>query len=192
MFLLSGLGSLLGIGGGAGAAAGAAAGTAAAGTAAAGTAAAAGTGISLSSILQGVATVGGIVATIASGQAEAERLELAALDAEAEKPLENLQGIDRRRSLKAAAVEAIGELETAYAGSGVDLSFGTAAQAKTDALRELDLGLTSDTGTTMTRLSRLAERAANYRTMAKRTRQMAGLQAFTQGLGLFSSLAQRG
>lgn len=171
--------------GGGGAAAGAATGAAATG------AAAAGSGFSISSVLQGLATVGGIVASIQAGNAEASRLEMQAKDAEAEKPFETLQSIDRKRSLMAQAAEAVGASDTAYAASGVDLSFGSAQQARTEVFRGLDLGLDTDTGTTGTRLTRLDERAANFRSMAKEVKQSAAWNAFFQGVGLFRSLGQQ-
>lgn len=180
MFLLSGAASLLGGGG-----------AAAAGGAAAGATAAAGTGFSLSSVLQGLATVGGIVATISAGNAEASRLEMQANDAEAEKPFETLQGVDRKRSLLKAAAEALGEQDVAYAASGVDLSFGSAAQARKDAYREVDLGLETDSATTMGRLARLTERAANFRTMAKASRRMGMIRGLSQGFSGLASLADQ-
>lgn len=179
-FMLS---PIIGLVGGAGAAGTAAAG-AAAGTAAAGAA----SGISLASILSGGATVLGLVSSIAAAQAEKEQMDLAAADAEAEMPLETLKGIDRRRSIKQATAEAIGEMDVAYAASGVDLSFGTAAQARTEAFREADLALTSDSGTTMTRLARLQERAANYRRMGKRALRAGVLTGLASGLSSASRL----
>lgn len=164
MFLLSAASGLFGAGGAAATAA----------TAATGAAAAAGPGLSLSSILSGVATVGGFVSSIMAGNAEADAARAAAIDAEREQSLENLQGINRRRSLKAAAAEALGEQDAAYAASGVDLSFGSAAEARRRALRETDMALTSDGGTQETRVARLQERAANYRRQAGRAR-MAGV-----------------
>lgn len=164
--------------------------TAAAGTATT-VAATASTGLSISSILQGVATVGGIVATIAAGSAEAESLNMQAKDAEAEKPFETLQSIDRKRSLLAAASDAKGELDVAYAGSGVDLSFGSAAQQRQNVYREADLGLNTDSATTQMRLDRLTERAQNYRRMAKRGMIASYLSAGVKGLQGFASIAQQ-
>jgi hypothetical protein len=152
---------------------------------------AASTGLSISSILQGVATVGGIVATIAAGNAESAALKAQARDAEAEKGFETLQSIDRKRSLLAAANEAKGELDVAYAGSGVDLSFGSAAQQRQNVYREADLGLETDSATTALRLDRLTERARNFRKMAKRTKLASYLSAGVKGLQGFSSLQQQ-
>lgn len=162
-----------------------------AGAGAAAGAAAAGTGLTISSILAGGASVLGLVSSIAAGQAEGEAMDLAAEDAKREQSLETLQGIQRRRSLKLAAAEAIGEQRTAYAASGVDLSFGTAAQAEKEALRELDLGLTSEAGTTETRLARLQERAQNYRRLGRRARIMGLIDGGTRALSTAARMRQR-
>ncbi|MCZ8545075.1 hypothetical protein OOJ09_12850 [Mesorhizobium qingshengii] len=169
----------------------AATGAAATGAAATG-AAAAGSGFSLASILQGTATVLGVVSAIGAGNAEATQNELAASDAEAEKPLETLQGISRRTSIKRQMAEALGAQDVAYAGSGVDLSFGTAKEARSDAYREADLGLATATGTEMTRISRLTERAAAYRAAAKSARRMGFLNALTGGIDNALSFGERG
>lgn len=183
MFMLGAVSGLLGGAGGAAAgAAGAAAGTAGA---------AASTGISISTILQGVATIGGVVASIAAGNAESESLKAQARDAEAEKPIETLQHVERRRSLLKAAQESVGELDAAYASSGVDLSFGSARQARENTFREADIGLNSDAGTTASRLNRLSERASNYYRMAKNARKMGVIGGLTRGLGGLSSLMQQ-
>lgn len=173
----------------------AAAGTAAAGTAAAagtGAAAAAGSGISLASILQGTATVLGVVTAIGAGNAEAAQNEMAANDADTEQGVETLQGIARRTSIRKQMADALGAQDVAYAGSGVDLSFGTAKSARTDAYREADLALSTSTGTEMSRVSRLAERAANYRSMAKTSRRMGFLNALTGGIDNVLSFKERG
>lgn len=186
--LLTGLTGLLGLGGAAGAATVAVPGIAGAAT----LVPAAASGLSLAGILQGTASVLGLVASISAGAAEGEALDLQAADADREQALENLQGIERRGSIKRAMVDALGAQDVAYAASGVDLSFGTARQARTDAFREADLGLTTSAGTTMTRLSRLSERAANYRSSAKRARMggfLSGLAGFGSNL---ASIAGRG
>ncbi|CDX54576.1 putative golgin autoantigen [Mesorhizobium plurifarium] len=173
--LVGGLTSLFG----GGAAAGTTWAAANAGAAATTTAA---SGISLSSILQGTATVLGIVSSIGAGNADAAQAEMAAKDAESEQNLETLQGISRRTSIRKQMAEALGAEDVAYAASGVDLSFGTARNARTDAYREADLALTTDTGTEQTRISRLVERARNYRAMAKQARAGGVLNALTGGV----------
>ncbi|RUW43973.1 MAG: hypothetical protein E5W19_32385 [Mesorhizobium sp.] len=171
-------------------------GAAAAGTAAATTTAAAGTtaasGISLASLLQGTATVLGIVSAVGAGNAEAAQNEMAASDAESEQSLETLQGISRRTSIRKQMADALGAEDVAYAASGVDLSFGTAKAARSDAYREADLGLTTSTGTEQTRISRLVERAKNYRAMAKQAKAGGILNALTGGADTLLSFNQRG
>lgn len=167
-------------------------GAAAAGTAAAGTAAAAGSGFSLAGILQGVATVGGLVASIGAGQEDAMQKELAASDAEQEQQLEVLQGIDRRRSIRLAMRDTVGAIGSAYAASGVDLSFGSAAKARQDAYREADLGLISDTSTETGRVARLSERAANYRSSAKRAKSLGLFNGVAGAAGQLASFMKRG
>lgn len=157
-----------------------------------GAAAAASSGFSLAGILQGVATVGGLVASIAAGNEDAAQAELAASDAEQEKGLEVLQGIERRRSIRAAMRDATGAIGSAYAASGLDLSFGTAAQARTDAYREADLALTSDTSTESGRIARLSERAANYRSSAKRAKRMGVIRGVTGAASQLASFGARG
>jgi len=175
------MGSLFG---GGGAAAGAGAAATGAGAAAAG-------GFSLSTLLQGTATVFGIMSSLNAGKADAEGYELAAQDAEREKPLETLQGINRRAGIKQKMMAQVGEQDVAYAASGVDLSFGTPNAARQDAFRNADLELTSDVGTEQTRVARLDERAANYRKRAKRARSAAAIDAVGIGLKGFSSIAER-
>lgn len=173
---------------------GAAAGTAAAGTAAAGAATAgltAAQGFSLSQLLAGGATVLSMVSSFNAGEADASALEQQAEDAAREQPLETLQGIERRAGLKRAAADSIGALDVAYAASGTDLSFGTPAQARKDAYRELDLGLTADAGTQMTRTARLDERRKNYLRMAGRARTAGRFEGFMTGLSGAARIAER-
>ena len=142
---------------------------------------ASGGGFSLAGILQGVATVAGIAGTLAAGRADAQAHEQAARDADMETAVETLQGIDRRRSIKGALIDAVGAQDVAYAASGADVSFGTAAQAREDAFREADFASSSATNTELQRTSRLAERGANYRLAARRARSGAVWQALAQG-----------
>ncbi len=173
----------------------AAAGTAAAGTAAAGTAAAAGGavagGITASSILQGASGLLGMFSAIAAGNAEGEALDLAAEDAAREKPLETLQGIARRTSIKSAMMEQIGQQDVATAASGADLSFGTPVEARKQAFRQADLGITTAVGTEQTRIARLDEREANYRKMAGKARAGGWLKAAFTGFDTAASMAGR-
>lgn len=168
------------------------AGAAAAGTAATTVAPAVSSGISLASILQGTATVLGVVASIGAGNAEADALEAQAIDAESEKSLESLQGINRRVSIRRQFADAVGAQDVAYAASGVDLSFGTARNARSDAAREADRALAADVGTEQGRISRLTERAASYRRSAKRAKQSGVLNGVLGGVDSVLSFVERG
>lgn len=150
------------------------------GLGATGTAASAtGIGGTLASILSGTATALSIASGIGAANTEADALNAAAIDAEREQALETLQGIGRRSSIRREMMDAVGAQDTAYAASGVDLSFGSATQARRDAFRQADLALTTDTGTEFTRLNQLSERAASYRRQARRTRGVGLLEAGT-------------
>lgn len=182
---------LFGLGGAGGAAAGTAG-------AAAGAAGAAGAGAALSggsiftTLLQGGATLLGMMSTIEAGDQEADMLEAKAIDAQAEKPLETLQSISRRTSIKQELAEAIGEREVAFAAAGVDLGFGTPAEAKKEAFREADRALTNENATEETTLNRLDERSSQYRLSAKRAKSSARRQALLQGLSFGLGALGRG
>lgn len=164
----------------------------AAGTgAAAGAAAGISTGGLISTILQGTATVLGVASAFSAGAAEEDALKAQAIDAEREQAVQNLQGIERRGSIKAAMRDAQGAIDSAYASSGLDLSFGTAAQAKQEAYREADMMTTTNTGTELGNGARLMERAANYRNSAKRARRAGIVQGLTAGIGGAADIARR-
>lgn len=131
------------------------------------------------------------MSAISAGNADAEAAELAAQDAEREKPLETLQGISRRTGIKAEMMDRIAGQDVANAASGVDLSFGTPLQARKDAFRQGDVALETDMGTEQTRIARLDERAANYRKRAKRARASGLFDALTIGLKGATDIAGR-
>ncbi|WP_126010180.1 hypothetical protein [Georhizobium profundi] len=169
-----------------------AAGVGATTTAAGATAATAAQTLSLSQLMQGGATVLSMFSSIQAGNADAQQANLAAIDAEREVPLETLQGINRRASIKRQLMDSIGTLDTAYAGSGVDLSFGTPSVARSEAFREADRALNSDAMTEQTRVGRLNERAANYRRAAGRARSRGFFDAIGTGLKGAASFLNRG
>lgn len=178
MMVFSSLAALLGTGG-------------ALGGAAAGTAATLGTtGLSLASVLQGAATVGGLVSAVMSGQAEGERADAEAADAEREKTFETVQAHDRQRQTLRAAAEALGEQDAAYASSGVDLSFGSAAQARKSVFRDADLAGNTNAATASLRLDRLTERAENLRKAGKRARAMGVIGGLAGAAKGFSSILE--
>lgn len=148
-------------------------------------------GFSLSSLLQGTATVLGIANAISAGNAKAEEYKLAADDAARQVPLETLQGINRRASIKQEMMDRVGEMDVSSAASGVDLSFGTPNQARKDAFRQTDLAVATDVGNEQTRVARLSEREANYRKMSKKAKSSGLFDALTIGLNGATSIMDR-
>ncbi|WP_377299624.1 hypothetical protein [Rhizobium sp. SGZ-381] len=146
----------------------------------------------LQTLLQGGATALGIANAISAGDEKADQLNLAAEDAQRQIPLETLQGISRRSSIKQEMMQRLGQMDTANAASGVDLSFGTPLQARRDAFQQADLGLATDVGTEQTRVARLEERSADYRRRARRAQQSGIFDALTMGLSTANDIAGRG
>lgn len=149
-------------------------------------------GSTIASILQGTASLMGVMALNKGAGIEATSFEMEARDAEAEKALENLQGIGRSAEIKRSLRQAVGEMDVAYGASGVDLTFGTPSQARTEAFREADVGLTTSANTTLSRTARLDERAANYRSRAKSVRQAARTQGRQKMLSTAADIMLRG
>lgn len=171
------------------AAAGSAAGAA---TGAAGAAGAAAGGSTIASILSGGATALSILYGVAGANEKASSLELAARDAQGEQNTEQLQGLQRRSQIRSALAQAIGEQDTAYAASGVDLSFGTPSEARKAAVRDADSAVSIDGMTTLSRVSRLEERSKMLRAQARSTRRGALLQGAIQGLSYAADVKGRG
>lgn len=136
------------------------------------------------SILSGGATVLSVVNAGRAADAKSMALEAQADDAVTQSRIATLQGIDRQNSLKAAMVDRIGTRDVATAASGVDLSFGTAAIARRQEISDTERALAIDNDTTNLQVTRLSERAANYRIQAR--------QASAGGLATAASLALEG
>jgi hypothetical protein len=122
-------------------------------------------------ILSGGATVASVLAARRAGELDARMLEFAADDAMLERKIEEIKGIDRRNTIKAKFIETVGERDVAYAASGIDLTFGTPAIARTEAVRDTERALNVDRATEDLRRSRLLERAAVYRYAASQARE---------------------
>ncbi|HEX9837123.1 MAG TPA: hypothetical protein VGB90_09730 [Alphaproteobacteria bacterium] len=175
-------------------------GAAAAGAATAGLATAASGGLSLAgSILQGALSVGSALALSRAGAIRADaasasgileaasiedaaateglNLDLAAGDALTEIGVEGIQGLERRNSLKKMLLAQLGEQDTAVAAGGVDLSFGTPAEARKEAVRDTNRALQVDRSTEDFRGTRLRERAASLKLQARERRRGGLLRA---------------
>lgn len=123
------------------------------------------------SILSGGATVASALAAQRAGKEQALSLEFQAQDAQVEARQEGIQGMERRNSLRKALIDSIAESDTAYAASGVDLSFGTPVVARDQASRDAERALTIDQSSEDLRRSRLNQRASNLRVMAAQARR---------------------
>jgi hypothetical protein len=144
------------------------------------------------SILSGVATVGSVLNTQRAGDVTAQGYELNALDAETNVKVEENQGIERRTSLKAALVKALGDRDVATAAGGSDLSFGTPVIARQEAVKDSERALTVDKQTEDVRTARLKERAASYRIAAANTRSGSLSKAAGIGITGLASVLRRG
>lgn len=159
---------------------------------AAGTVASAGSGLlsavggasTVFSIMSGGATVASVLQSQRAGEQQARSLNLQAQDAESNVAIEQVQGLERRNSIKQSLVRALGERDVAAAASGVDLSFGTPAIARQEAQAEGERALRLDQSTEDLRVARLRERAASYRQLA--------LEARAGGLGKAAIAALEG
>lgn len=144
------------------------------------------------SALSGVATIAGLSATRAETDTRARALESAARDAEREVGLEAVRFGERRTSLRRALIEELGQRDVQAAASGVDLGFGTVAQARQESVDEAERVLGLEAQTQTLRQSRLLERAAELRMSARSTRSAGRLREFgLLGQGAVS-IARRG
>lgn len=144
------------------------------------------------SILSGGATVASVLAMQEAGETKAWNYQMQADDAELQARVEQVQGLDRRNSLKAALVQAVGERDVAAAASGVDLSFGTPAIARSEAIKDGERALSTDQATEDFRRQRLLERAGNLRLMAGQARSGALASSAALALEGGAKLLRRG
>ncbi|CAA0096262.1 Uncharacterised protein [Starkeya nomas] len=152
-----------------------------AGSGSAGLAAAAGVPAGLASVLGGVGTAASILSgttsvlsamrTMAAGDERASEIETAALD-------DRAAGAQRRTRFAREALDVLGANDVAAAAAGLDLSYGQAADARSQTLEDL---------TRESEIDRLQEdaRQFGYRRTARRARRAGQLGGFLQlGEGL--------
>ncbi|MBL4768015.1 MAG: hypothetical protein JKY94_09925 [Rhodobacteraceae bacterium] len=149
-------------------------------------------GSSIMTLLEGRATMLSVSAELDAAEVQAQSLGLAADDAEEEANLEALKGIERRSSLKKLAHSIVGEQALAFAAGGQDLTFGSPVQARAEAFEELDAAISADNFTQSTRVSRLSERAGQYRKQAKTVRRGAKYTAQAKKLKFAANVIKRG
>lgn len=168
---------------------------AAAGTAAAGTAAAGGlfgTGISATAILQGVATIGGTLATLSAASAKAQSYKAQAEETEIEAVADDTQGLQRQTQMKRELLRVLGENTVSAAASGIDLGSGLAADVNADASSRAARELSIDRAQQDARRAMFRARAAGFRQLAKNAKSEGRWQAFGQMADFGLQVAQRG
>lgn len=144
------------------------------------------------SILSGGATVASVLAMQQSGETKAFALNAQADDADLQARVEQVQGLDRRISLKAQLVQAVGERDVAAAASGVDISFGTPSLARSEAVKDGERAIDLDQSTEDFRRQRLLEKAGNLRIQANQARSGALGSAAALALEGGAKLLKRG
>jgi hypothetical protein len=149
----------------------AAAGAGSAGAGAGGLFSAIGGASTFASILSGGMTVASALQAQRAGKDQALGLEFQAQDAEVEGRQEMIAGMERRNSLRRALVDSIAEQDTAYAASGVDLSFGTPVVARQQASRSAERAMEIDQSTEDMRRARFGQKAGSLRLMAAASRR---------------------
>lgn len=129
---------------------------------------------------------------LAAAEEKASSLEAQAADDELSVQIEKTDGLERRASLRAALVKAVGDRAVSAAAAGVDLSFGTPAIAQRQAADDTARALAVDSSTEDQRRSRLMERAATYRRRAIETRGAGLATAAGIQLGGAAKILRRG
>jgi hypothetical protein len=151
------------------------------------TAAAAGSGLSAASILQGAATIGGVLASIGAGKAQAESYKAQAFEAELERENENAQHVQRASAFKRELLRIVGENDVSYAAAGIDLSAGAPADARQEQQSRVASEISIDRATTDARMAMLKARAASLRRLARNARTKNLLGGLDQGLAGLAS-----
>ncbi len=147
---------------------------------------------SLASVVSGGAGLASAFASIRQGQAEAAGLNEKALDVGQDILAERVQGNERQNTLRRGLLEALAERDVATAASGLDLSFGTAREARRAAVEDGERALGIDQGTTDFRVSRLRQRADLLRLQGGEARRGSLARAAGQLLETGASVLRRG
>lgn len=147
------------------------------GTGAAAGGAAAGTGLSASSLLSGIATVGGVLAAMGAGNAQAESYKAQAFTSDMEAENEKAQSLQRTTAMKRELARILGENDVNYAAAGIDLSGGVAAEARQTAEKRAAQEISIDRSMADAKKAMLKAQAATYRRLASQARTTGFLNA---------------
>lgn len=150
-----------------------------------GAAGAAGGSSIFGTILQGGLGLVSAMAAIRAGASEARMYRSEAADTRLNVTQEQIDAENRQTGLRKQLLASLGERDTAYAASGVDLSFGTPATARREAEDDANRALSQDQMTSTVRQSRLRTKAANLDAQAADAQSAGGMKAF----GIFANTA---
>lgn len=146
-------------------------------------------GFSFASILQGGAGLLSAMSAMRAGQSQAAMYASQAADTRLDVTQEAIDATDRQTGLRKQLLAALGERDTAYAASGVDLSFGTPVQARNEAIQEANNAIAVDQSNSDLRKSRLRSRAAGFDAMAADAKSAGAVKAagvlFDTGINIF-------
>ena len=144
------------------------------------------------SLLQGGAGLVGAMSAMRAGRATAAAYRSQAADTRLEVNQEAIDATDRQTSLRKQLVAALGERQTAYAASGVDLTFGTPQQAQREAIVTANDVISRDQSTSDIRRSRLRARADTLDAMASDAEDAGAIKGLGIGLSTAGALFARG
>lgn len=162
------------------------------GALAASSAGVAGTGLSLTSILSGAATVGGALATIGAANAQSQGYKAQAAETEIESVASDTAATQKNTAMKRELMRVLGENSVTAASSGIDLGSGIAADAAQSAKERAATEFSIDRSTQDARRAMFRARAAGLRSMARSAKRQGGFQAFGQLAGGAADIAERG
>lgn len=131
---------------------------------------AAASGISAASLLSGVATVGGVLASIGAGNAQARSLDAQAAATRMEAENERVTSLQRSTAMKRELARILGENDVSYAAAGIDLGSGVAQEARGAAETRAAQEISIDRSMSDARRGMLRASAATYRRMARQAR----------------------
>lgn len=144
------------------------------------------------SILQGGAGLMSAMAAVRQGTAQKEADLQSANQAEMDAAQQQIVGATQTNSLKSQLVATLGQRDVAYGSSGVDLSFGTPAVARSAAIEDAGSAVATTDANTDAQSDRLRQRAAVYRQMAGQAKDAGDVTATGELISAGSKILLRG
>lgn len=144
------------------------------------------------SVLSGASSAVSVMQQLRSGEMTAENYELKAAEARAESAGAEAEHRTRARNIKRELLATLGENDVAFAGSGIDLSYGIAADRRAGDTKDAYGEIEVDRATTDAQRAMYDLRDRAYRRFARTSRSGAGLGALATTLSAAGKLAYRG